>query len=306
MNEVQIYDGGQGDIIVSRPAEVVVEEARRAAKVLTDVLAAKPKKVMMNNEQYLEFEDWQTVARFYGVTAKVKKTEFIDYGGVKGFLAIAAAVRADGMEISCAEAMCLNDEDKWSARTKYIYAYVWKDGSKTEEEPPRDQIVWVDNPSKPGRKLPKKERIAAGEISVPLFQLRSMAQTRACAKVLRTVFAWVVVLAGYRPVVAEELTGDEDFLHQEQAAPTMQKPQAKETPAPASDGDPVSENQIKAIHAMLKVLDITDDMEKHKKVSAVLGLPDVIASFNGLTKSQASFVIQKLGEESDAKRKAAL
>ena len=41
----------------------------------------------------------------------------------------------------------------------------------------------------------------------PLFQLRSMAQTRACAKALRNVLAWVVVLAGYRPTPAEEMQG---------------------------------------------------------------------------------------------------
>jgi len=32
-----------------------------------------------------------------------------------------------------------------------------------------------------------------------------MAQTRACAKALRNVLAWVVVLAGYRPTPAEEM-----------------------------------------------------------------------------------------------------
>jgi len=40
----------------------------------------------------------------------------------------------------------------------------------------------------------------------PWFQLASMAQTRAGAKALRNVLAWVVVLAGYRPTPAEELT----------------------------------------------------------------------------------------------------
>src|SRR5262249_27437128 len=43
----------------------------------------------------------------------------------------------------------------------------------------------------------------------PLFQLRSMAQTRACAKAMRNVLAWVVVLAGYAPTPAEEMTGEE-------------------------------------------------------------------------------------------------
>lgn len=41
--------------------------------------------------------------------------------------------------------------------------------------------------------------------SKPAFQLKSMAQTRACAKALRNVFAWVVVLAGVEPIPAEEM-----------------------------------------------------------------------------------------------------
>jgi hypothetical protein len=45
--------------------------------------------------------------------------------------------------------------------------------------------------------------------SKPLFQLKSMAQTRAQAKALRSCFAWVVVLAGYSATPAEELTGNE-------------------------------------------------------------------------------------------------
>jgi hypothetical protein len=48
----------------------------------------------------------------------------------------------------------------------------------------RDEYNWKDKPS---------------------FQLRSMAQTRASAKALRQVYAWVVVLAGYSPTPAEEV-----------------------------------------------------------------------------------------------------
>jgi hypothetical protein len=39
----------------------------------------------------------------------------------------------------------------------------------------------------------------------PEYQLKSMAQTRASAKALRNVLAWVVVLAGYKPTPAEEM-----------------------------------------------------------------------------------------------------
>lgn len=39
----------------------------------------------------------------------------------------------------------------------------------------------------------------------PLFQLRSMAQTRACAKAFRNVLGWVAVLGGCKPTPAEEM-----------------------------------------------------------------------------------------------------
>jgi len=42
-----------------------------------------------------------------------------------------------------------------------------------------------------------------------LWQIRSMAQTRACAKALRNVLGWIVVLAGYEATPLEEMTGDE-------------------------------------------------------------------------------------------------
>lgn len=207
MNEqaMQIYEEGRADIVVSRPPEVVLEEAMTAAKALQKVLAGKKKPVIMNNEQYLEFEDWQTVARFFGVTVRVASTEFLDYGGVKGFLARADALRSDGQVISSAEAMCMNDEEKWSTRAKYE----WQGPSNN------------------------RQRVKVGEDPVPLFQLRSMAQTRACAKALRNVFAWVVVLAGYKPTPAEEMDGVFDKGEkQPEQKPPVQPPQEKK----AEDG----------------------------------------------------------------------
>lgn len=194
-DEVQLYEGSKvPDLFVARDPGVVIKEARRAAEVLIDVIKQKPKPVMMNGEQYLEFEDWQVVGKFYGCTAKVRSTTFIQYGEVKGFEAIADLIDRNGNVISSADAMTLNDEEKWSSRTKYRYEDVLVDGKK----------VWVD--AKAGKKgYYKSNKIADGEVSVPLFQLRSMAQTRACAKVIRNVFSWVVVLAGYKATVAEEL-----------------------------------------------------------------------------------------------------
>lgn len=185
------------EIGVMRDPKSVLAEAKVAAQALMTVVGQKANPVIMNGEQYLEFEDWQTVAKFYGLTAKVVKTTFIDFGGVKGFEATAEVIRlSDGMSISAADAMCLNDEDKWSTRTKY---------------------EWIN-----------KVKTKVGEVPVPLFQLRSMAQTRACAKALRNVLAWVVVLAGFKPSVAEEMTGDEEST-QTTGKPMVEQPKEKES-----------------------------------------------------------------------------
>ena len=172
----------QGPLSISRPPKVVLEEAIQAAECLKALLDAQPDQVILNGKRYLKFEDWQTVARFYGVTVKVSSSKPIRFTfgerEVIGFTATADAILvSSGQVISSAESMCLNDEPKWNSRPKYEY---------------------VDG---------RRKRV--GLEAVPLFQLRSMAQTRACAKALRNVMAWVVVLAGYCPTPAEEMTGDE-------------------------------------------------------------------------------------------------
>jgi hypothetical protein len=147
-------------LALTRAPSMVLSEARRAAKVLTSIIEAKPNKLSFNGKTYLCFEDWQTLGRFYGVTALCLSTKYIEYGEgddrIRGFEARADALLVSTNQvISSAEAMCLDDERNWGGK--------------------------------------------------PLFQLRSMAQTRACAKVLRNVLAWVAVLAGFAGTPAEEM-----------------------------------------------------------------------------------------------------
>lgn len=196
------------DLSLSRAPEAVLEEARRAARALKDVIEAKPKKVEFNGEQYLEYEDWQTVGRFYGISPRIPEsgTRYVEYGGAQGWEAFAEAVHvASGRVVSSASAMCLNDEEKWSSRSKYEWQYVKRTGGYSTEDPGRDELIWERQPD--GKNRPKKERRLVGEVNVPQFQLRSMAQTRAGAKALRNALAWVVVLAGYKPTPAEEMDG---------------------------------------------------------------------------------------------------
>lgn len=159
--------GQEGSVMqpTAMPAEmfapgVVVDQATEAAKALQRVLDGKKKKVIVNGERYLEFEDWQTLGRFYGVTVgATETTEIWREGKLLGFSAKAIAWQ-QGDQVSAAEASCLRDERNWTDK--------------------------------------------------PEFQLKSMAQTRACAKALRNVLAWVAVLAGYKPTPAEEMTGNEN------------------------------------------------------------------------------------------------
>lgn len=143
---------------LQRAPEIILEEAGKAAQALRNVIEQKPNKCVINGKTFLQFEDWQTLGRFYGVTAAARATTEVQYGRARGFECHAEAILVStGQVISAAQAMCMDDEEKWKNK--------------------------------------------------PLFHLRSMAQTRAQAKALRNVLAWVVVMAGYAPTPAEEMDG---------------------------------------------------------------------------------------------------
>jgi hypothetical protein len=198
---------------VSRDPAIVLEEARRAAAALADVIGSKARPVKFNNEIYLEYEDWTTVARFYGLTARTRSTQYVEYGGARGWEAVADVWSiATEQVVSTAEAMCLNDEPTWSRK--------------------------------------------------PMFQLRSMAQTRACAKALRNVLSWVVVLAGYRGTPAEEMPVlKQDVLKQEvktQPAPKPPQTELQQLQATMVDRDSIG----RALQGLVNKLAERDNEEQ--------------------------------------------
>jgi len=145
-------------LAIQRAPEVVLAEAAKAAQALRDVIERKPNKCVINGKTFLQFEDWQTLGRFYGITSAARTTTYLEQGRVRGYECHAEAILVSADQvIGAAQAMCMDDESKWHDK--------------------------------------------------PLFQLRSMAQTRAQAKTLRGVLAWVAVLAGYSPTPAEEMDG---------------------------------------------------------------------------------------------------
>lgn len=108
---------------MERAPKVVLDEAANASRALQEVISKKKKPVMINGEQYLEFEDWQTLGRFYGITVKEDgDPEFVTLGEASGFKASAVALDSRGQEVSRATAFCLSDEPKWKNRATFQLA----------------------------------------------------------------------------------------------------------------------------------------------------------------------------------------
>jgi hypothetical protein len=203
-----------------RKPEQVLAEAKEAAQALIKVVNMKPKKVIFNGETYLEFEDWQTVAKFYGCTTKIVSTNLVEYDGVRGFEATAVVLDRNQNEIGRVDSMCLSDEANWGDVPVYEWKYVLDE---------KGQKIWVDG--KDGKKRPKANKVEVRREPKPLFQLRSMAQTRAQVKALRSIFSWVVVMAGYQPTPAEELTGNEFPEDEREERKPVSMPQSTDKPA---------------------------------------------------------------------------
>jgi hypothetical protein len=142
----------------TRDPQRILAQAEQAAQALAQAMAGKPRRVILNGSEYLEFEDWQTLAGFYGLATRTEEAEPIEIFGCQGAKAKAVVCDRDsGMQLGGAEAYCLSSEEGWADK--------------------------------------------------PWFQLASMAQTRAGAKALRNLLAWVAVRAGFKPTPAEEMIG---------------------------------------------------------------------------------------------------
>lgn len=259
---IQVSSEDQFSLSLNRKPADVLAEAKQAATALISVIESKKNKVTFNGETYLENEDWILLGRFYGISPRVKSTTYVEFGPVHGWESTAEAYReATGQVIATADGMCLNDEDNWGLRPKYEYVDILDaDGKK----------IWVDRTfNGVTKKMPKSEKKLVGNFPVPLFQLRSMAQTRATSKVLSILLKWVVVLAGFKPTPAEEVdqtTVDASFERQDgEPKQQVKRPERKAAPeAPKAeekprDPDCISEGQGKRLYAICKQLKLSDE-----------------------------------------------
>jgi len=103
----------------------------------------------------------------------------------------------------------------------------------------------------------------------PRFQLKSMAQTRACAKALRNCLAFIAVLANYEPTPAEEMVGNDDN-------------HSSHSHTPQGNTDFATQPQVNLINKQILGSHLLTDGEI-KKISGYLK--------NGMTKAKASEII---------------
>jgi len=206
-----------------RNPEMLLKEAEMVAKTFARRAEQLQLYKTIGTSKHLLIEGWQTLAAMYRVTAGIVDDQYITIGDAHGFEATAEAIFVPTQaRISSAKAMCLSDEENWGPRPKYE----WKDGAN-------------------GR----REKALIGTSPTPLQQLRSMAQTRACSKVLSNLLKWVARMGGYAGTPAEEMTGNEPGADPQGGA---SNPTRRTGPAPQQNGGSgvISEAQGKRLWAL--------------------------------------------------------
>lgn len=107
------------ELVLEGDPMVQLEFAQKAAKALMSVVDQKKKKVVIGGKTYIEYGDWQTLARFFGSTVGVDWTKPYEEGGKKIGWEARAIVYRDGMVISSAEAMCTIHDKNWGNRDDF-------------------------------------------------------------------------------------------------------------------------------------------------------------------------------------------
>jgi len=130
------------DVVVGRPPAAILAEARVAAQALEEVLKNKKNPVMFNGQQYLEFEDWQTIGKFYGLAVRTEKAEFFEIEQTSGARASAIVYHAtSGKIMGSAEAWCLRDEPNWRSKPWFQLASMAQ--TRAGAKALRNLLSWV-------------------------------------------------------------------------------------------------------------------------------------------------------------------
>lgn len=137
--------------------------ARERALALKEVIQKKDKPIILHGDQYLEYEDWQTLAEFYGRGVRTHNAQPIVIDGVHGFKASADLIdRKTGSLIGGAEAYCMRDETNWKDKPSFQLASMaqTRAGSKACSNNLRWVVVLVGFKGTPAEEMDIQERVS--------------------------------------------------------------------------------------------------------------------------------------------------
>lgn len=126
------------EIILEGDPDAQLAYAGKAARALMGIVSKKPNPVLIRGKQYLEFGDWQVLARFYGATVEVEWTK--ELPNKNGYEA-RALVKRNGEVISSAEGMCTRDEKRWKDADEYAVRSMAQ--TRTSAKALRNAFGWV-------------------------------------------------------------------------------------------------------------------------------------------------------------------
>jgi len=213
-------------LILNRNPIEVLEDAKKAAQALTTVISQKKKPVIMNGEQYLEFEDWQTVGQFYGYMVSTGEAVPVEIDGVKGAKATAKLVNFhSGETLGGAEAYCMRDEPNWKVKPWFQLASMAQ--TRAGAKALRNRLAWVV--------------VLAGFRPTPAEEIQDMASKADVESTATEVKHWCEVhnceffLRGKMKSFAHPIGDTKEWCHEhkdrpgEAASPPVSKP-AEQTP----------------------------------------------------------------------------
>jgi len=121
--------------------QLALEFGSKSARLLKDIVVKNKWTTKIQGKDYLQFEAWQTLAKFYGMTVKTVDTKYVEYGSAKGFEATSVVLDRNGNEVGGAEALCLDDEMNW--RGKPLYAIKSMAQTRAGAKALRQMLSWV-------------------------------------------------------------------------------------------------------------------------------------------------------------------
>ena len=146
----------------------VIQDAQKKADMLYSVVEKQHLYQEIKGKKYLQLEAWQTLGKFCNVTGEIEWVKPVEMWDARGFEA-RAVIKTIALE---------KDEEGT------IIVKVGDTIAAAESMTMTDEENWADK---------------------PMFQLKSMSQTRALSKAYRSCLSFIVALAGYQPTPAEEM-----------------------------------------------------------------------------------------------------